>query len=147
MILDKLHKTRDQALRTIVHPMYQLFPLRLELNYYKNVKINNIKYNFQSNLKEDLEKNGLLCPMILDKNNNLTKSTNRFLILKKFSDASLFYKTKNDKEINFFEQLNLIVWKMHTENKPPVDFEFLFNPPMQKYTTDCLSLLYEGIRK
>ena len=127
--------------------MYQLFPLRLELNYYKNVKINNIKYNFQSNLKEDLEKNGLLCPMILDKNNNLTKSTNRFLILKKFSDASLFYKTKNDKEINFFEQLNLIVWKMHTENKPPVDFEFLFNPPMQKYTTDCLSLLYEGIRK
>lgn len=147
MILDKLHKTRDQALRIIVHPLYQLFSSRLELHYYDNVKINNVEFNFQSQLKKDLEKNGLLCPMILDKHNNLIQSTNRFLILKKISDASLFYKALNDNEINFFEQLNLIVWKMHTENKPPVDFEFLFNPPMQKYTINCLSLLYEGVRK
>jgi hypothetical protein len=85
--------------------------------------------------------------MILDQNNNLKKSANRFLIIKKFSDASLFYKTKNEKEINFFEKLNLVVWKMHLDNKPPIDFQFLFNPPMQKYTDECIHLLQEGVKK
>jgi hypothetical protein len=147
MILDKLLKTRDQGLRTIVHPLYQLFPTRLELKYYDQIKVDNIEYDFKSKLKEDLELNGLLCPMILDQNNNLKKSANRFLIIKNFSDASLFYKTKNEKEIDFFEKLNLVVWKMHLDNKPPIDFQFLFNPPMQKYTDECIHLLQEGVKK
>ena len=145
--MDKLLKTRDQGLRTIVHPLYQLFPTRLELKYYDQIKVDNIEYDFKSKLKEDLELNGLLCPMILDQNNNLKKSANRFLIIKKFSDASLFYKTKNEKEINFFEKLNLVVWKMHSDNKPPQDFQFLFSPPMQKYTDECIHLLQEGVKK
>jgi len=147
MILDKLLKTRDQGLRTIVHPLYQLFPTRLELKYYDQIKVDNIEYDFKSKLKEDLELNGLLCPMILDQNNNLKKSANRFLIIKKFSDASLFYKTKNEKEINFFEKLNLVVWKMHLDNKPPIDFQFLFKKPMLKHTERCISLLSEGVVK
>jgi hypothetical protein len=147
MILDKLLKTRDQGLRTIVHPLYQLFPTRLELKYYDQIKVDNIEYDFKSKLKEDLELNGLLCPMILDQNNNLKKSANRFLIIKKFSDASLFYKTKSEKEVNFFEKLNLVVWKMHSDNKPPQDFQFLFSPPMQKYTDECIHLLQEGVKK
>jgi hypothetical protein len=60
MILDKLLKTRDQGLRTIVHPLYQLFPTRLELKYYDQIKVDNIEYDFKSKLKEDLELNGLL---------------------------------------------------------------------------------------
>ena len=147
MILDKLLKTRDQSLRTIVHPLYQLFPTRLELKYYNEIKTEDTSYDFKSKLKENLEVNGLLCPMIIDQNNFLKKSINRFMIVKKFSDASLFYKTKNEKEINFFEKLNLVVWKMHLDNKPPVDFQFLFNPPMQKYTDECLYLLQEGVKK
>ena len=145
--MDKLLKTRDQSLRTIVHPLYQLFPTRLELKYYDEIKTEDTSYDFKSKLKENLEVNGLLCPMIIDQNNFLKKSINRFMIVKKFSDASLFYKTKNEKEINFFEKLNLVVWKMHLDNKPPVDFQFLFNPPMQKYTDECLYLLQEGVKK
>jgi hypothetical protein len=147
MILEKLLKTRDQSLRTIVHPLYQLFPTRLELKYYDEIKTDETQYDFKSKLKENLEVNGLLCPMIIDQNNNLKKSINRFTIIKKFSDASLFYKTKSEKEINFFEKLNLVVWKMHSDNKPPQDFQFLFSPPMQKYTDECIHLLQEGVKK
>ena len=147
MILDKLHKTRDQGLRTIVHPLYQLFPTRLELKYFDTIKINNEQFNFQTKIKDDLELNGLLCPMIIDNNNVLQKSINRFIVLKKYGDASLFYKVKNQKEINFFEKLNIIVWKKHIENKTVTNFEFLFNPPMQKYTDECIYLLQEGVKK
>ena len=147
MTLDKLLKTRDQSLRTIVHPLYQLFPTRLELKYYDEIKTEDISYDFKSKLKENLEVNGLLCPMIIDQNNNLKKSINRFMVVKKFSDASLFYKAKSEKEINFFEKLNLVVCKMHLDNKPPQDFQFLFSPPMQKYTDECIHLLQEGVKK
>ena len=147
MILDKLHKTRDQGLRTIVHPLYQLFPTRLELKYFDTIKINNEQFNFQTKIKDDLELNGLLCPMIIDNNNVLQKSINRFIVLKKYGDASLFYQVKNQKEINFFEKLNIIVWKKHIENKTVTNFEFLFNPPMQKYTDECIYLLQEGVKK
>ena len=147
MILEKLLKTKDQFFKTIAHPLYQLFPMRLELMYYDQIKVEDAQYDFKSKLKENLELNGLLCPMILDYNNNLKKSTNRFMIIKKFSDASLFYKTKNEQEINFFEKLNLVVCKMHLDNNPPVDFEFLFQPPMQKYTERCIYLLSEGVRR
>jgi hypothetical protein len=147
MILDKLLKTRDQSLRTIVHPLYQLFPTRLELKYYDEIKTEETQYDFKSKLKENLEINGLLCPMIIDQNNFLKKSINRFMVVKKFSDASLYYKTKSEKEINFFEKLNLVVWKMHSDNKPPQDFQFLFSPPMQKYTDECIHLLQEGVKK
>jgi hypothetical protein len=54
MILDKLLKTRDQGLRTIVHPLYQLFPTRLELKYYDQIKVDNIEYDFKSKLKEHI---------------------------------------------------------------------------------------------
>ena len=147
MTLDKLLKTRDQSLRTIVHPLYQLFPTRLELKYYDEIKTEDISYDFKSKLKENLEVNGLLCPMIIDQNNNLKKSINRFMVVKKFSDASLFYKAKSEKEINFFEKLNLVIYKMHLDNKPPKDFQFLFSPPMQKYTDECIHLLQEGVKK
>jgi len=124
-----------------------LFPTRLELKYYDEIKTEETQYDFKSKLKENLEVNGLLCPMIIDQNNFLKKSINRFMIVKKFSDASLFYKTKSEKEVNFFEKLNLVVWKMHSDNKPPQDFQFLFSPPMQKYTDECIHLLQEGVKK
>ena len=148
--MDKLLKTRDQGLRVIVHPLYQLFPSRLELIYFDQVKIvHGVHNDFKKTIQDDLEKNGLLCPMVLDQNNNLVSGNHRFKILnkQKLADASLFYKGRNDKEVNFLSKLNVIVWKMHGEGNPPSDFEFLFKPPMQKYTENCLHLLTEGVRR
>ena len=98
--MDKLLKTRDQSLRTIVHPLYQLFPTRLELKYYDEIKTEDISYDFKSKLKENLEVNGLLCPMIIDQNNNLKKSINRFMVVKKFSDASVSISFKKELKNN-----------------------------------------------
>ena len=36
---------------------------------------------------------------------------------------------------------------MHCAGNPPTDFEFLFKPPMQRYTEKCMHLLTEGIKK
>lgn len=150
MILEKLLKTRDQGLRTIVHPLYQLFPSRLELVYFDTIKLTHgVHQDFKVTIKGDMEKNGLLCPMVLDENNNLRSGNHRFKILtkQKLADASLFYKARNDKETFFLSKLNVVVWNMHCAGKPPTDFEFLFKPPMQKYTENCLHLLSEGVRK
>jgi hypothetical protein len=96
-----------------------------------------------------MERNGLLCPMILDSHNNLRNGTHRFKILHKLklADGSLFYKAKDDRELNFLSKLNVVVWKLHSANTPPVDFEFLFKPPMEKYTDKCIHLLKEGVVK
>lgn len=148
--MDKLLKTRDQGLRTIVHPLYQLFPSRLELFYFDQVKsVHGAHPDFKKSIREDMEKNGLLCPMVLDKDNVLRNGAHRFKILSKnnLADASLFYKTKNDAELNFLSNLNVNVWKLHIANTPPTDFEFLFKPPMLKHTLGCLHLLHEGVKK
>jgi len=150
MILEKLLKTKDPQSRTIVHPLYQLFPNRLELIYFDEVKIvHGTHHDFKITIRNDMEKNGLLCPMVLDENNYLKSGNHRFKILtkNKLANASLFYKTKNDKETFFFSKLNIIVWMMHTSGKPPTDFEFLFKPPMQKHTERCFHLLQEGVKK
>jgi hypothetical protein len=150
MTLDKLLKTRDQGLRTIVHPLYQLFPTRLEIIYFDQVKsVHGVHHDFKNTIKDDMEKNGLLCPMVLDEHNNLKSGNHRFKILtkQKLADASLFYKAKNDRETSFLSKLNVVVWNMHCAGTPPIDFEFLFKPPMQKYTENCLHLLSEGVRR
>ena len=148
--MDKLLKTKDQSLRTIVHPLYQLFPTRLELFYFDQVKsVHGAHPDFKTSIRLDMEKNGLLCPMVLDKDNVIRNGAHRFKILSKgkLADASLFYKAKNDAELNFLSNLNVNVWKLHLAGTPPVDFEFLFKPPMQKHTEGCIHLLREGLRK
>ena len=147
MILEKLLKTRDQSLRTIAHPLYQLFPVRLELIYFDQVKsVHGVHHDFKVSIRFDMEKNGLLCPMVLDKDNVLRNGAHRFKILTKgkLADGSLFYKARNDAELNFLSNLNVNVWKLHCANNPPSNFEFLFKPPMQKHTEKCLYLLSEG---
>lgn len=149
MILDKLLKTRDQSLRTIVHPLYQLFPLRLKLVYFNEVNTNfGVHPDFKNTIRNDMEKNGLLCPMVLDMKNVVKNGNHRFRILTKhkLADASLFYKSQSDAEVSFFSHLNVAVWKMHSAKTPPISFEFLFKDPMKKYTERCLHLLQEGVK-
>jgi hypothetical protein len=148
--LDKLHRVKDHASRTIVYPVYQLFPHRLELLYFDSVKAVHSSHNdFKNTIKEDMEKNGLLCPMVVDINNNLRNCKHRLKVLtkNKLADASLFYKARDERELSFLSKLNVVVWKLHQAKTPPTDFEFLFKPPMQNYTDKCLHLLKEGVIK
>ena len=133
-----------------MHPWYQLFPNRLELIYFDNIKVVHATHNeLKNTIKEDMEKHGLLCPMVVDVNNTLRNGNHRFKILSKLklAEGSLFYKARDDRELNFLSKLNVVVWKLHTSKNPPVDFEFLFKPPMEKYTDKCMHLLKEGVSK
>lgn len=148
--MDKLLKVKDHASRTIVHPLYQLFPHRLELMYFDGIKVVHAPHNeFKQTIKEDMEKNGLLCPMVVDSNNQLRNGTHRFKVLSKLklADGSLFYRARDDRELSFLSKLNVVVWKLHQAKTPPTDFEFLFKPPMQNYTDKCIHLLKEGVIK
>ena len=96
-----------------------------------------------------MEKDGLLCPMVVDWNNDVRNGANRFAVLKKgkLADGSLFYKARSPEEVNFFGRLNVEVWEMHKAKKNIQDFEFLFTGKMKKYTEKCLHLFEENILK
>jgi hypothetical protein len=96
-----------------------------------------------------MEKDGLLCPMVVDWNNDVRNGANRFAVLKKgkLADGSLFYKARSPEEVNFFGRLNVEVWEIHKAKKNVQDFKFLFTGKMKKYTDKCLHLFEENILK
>jgi hypothetical protein len=96
-----------------------------------------------------MEKEGLLCPMVVDWNNDIRNGANRFAILKKgkLADGSLFYKARSPEELNFLGRLNVEVYEMHKVHKNIMNFEFLFTGKMKKYTDKCLHLFEENILK
>lgn len=137
MILDKLHKTKNID-GEVIWPWYRIFRSKLQLVKFKDVKVIHGTHNeFKQTVKNDLEKNGLLCPMVLDREYQLHSGNHRFKILKNLGDASLFYIGNNDAEVNFFSRLNVEVWKMH----PVVnDLSFCFESKMRPYSEKCLHL-------
>ena len=148
--MDKLAKTKHHDSRTIVHPYYQLFPMRIELLWFEDVKQIHTPHNdFKQSIRQSMQQEGLLCPMVVDWNNDIRNGANRFAVLKKgkLADGSLFYKARSPEEVNFFGRLNVEVWKLHLEQKNVYDFEFLFKGKMKKYTDKCPHLFTENILK
>ena len=148
--MDKLAKTKHHDSRTIVHPYYQLFPMRLELLWFEDVKQIHTPHNdFKQSVRQSMQQEGLLCPMVVDWNNDVRNGANRFAVLKKgkLADGSLFYKARSPEEVNFFGRLNVEVWKLNMEQKNVYDFEFLFKGKMKKYTDKCPHLFTENILK
>ena len=148
--MDKLAKTKHHDSRTIVHPYYQLFPMRIELLWFEDVKQIHTPHNdFKQSVRQSMQQEGLLCPMVVDWNNDVRNGANRFAVLKKgkLADGSLFYKARSPEEVNFFGRLNVEVWKLHMEQKNVYDFEFLFKGKMKKYTDKCPHLFTENILK
>jgi len=150
MTLDKLARTTHHDSRIIVHPLYQLFPMRLELLWFSDVKQIHTPHNdFKHKVRDSMEKDGLLCPMVVDWNNEIRNGANRFDVIKKrkLADGSLFYKAKTPEEVNFLGRLNVEVWERHIAKKTVTDFEFLFEGKMKKYTEKCLHLFTENVIK
>jgi len=135
----------------IIHPSYQLFPHRLELIKFENIFSTHVPHHdFKIKIREDIKQNGLLCPLVLTKENDkyeLHSGNHRYAFIKKHANASLCYVAKNRDELFFLTNLNKIVWERHLNKKPVTDFEFLFEDKMKKYTDKCLHLLTEGVIK
>ena len=93
MTLDKLHKNEIAGIGTVAWPTYMIFKDKLVLKKFEDIK-KKIAFNADL-LKADIEKNGLLCPMVIDEKNQLTDGSDRFRILeKKMSKVAFFTKLK-----------------------------------------------------
>ena len=148
--MDKLARTTHHDSRIIVHPFYQLFPMRLELLWFDDVKQICTPHNdFKHKVRDSMQIDGLLCPMVVDWNNDIRNGANRFAVLKKgkLADGSLFYKAKTPEEVNFLGRLNVAVWEKHIAKEDIFDFQFLFEGKMKKYTDKCLHLFTENVIK
>ena len=111
MTLDKLHKNEVAGVGAVAWPVYMIFKERLVLKKFDDIK-KKIAFNADL-LKADIEKNGLLCPMVIDEKDQLTDGSDRFRILEKANiKGSLFYKADMH---GFMEKLWQGRMKKHTE--------------------------------
>ena len=135
---------------TIIHPLYQIFPHRLEVIKFDDIMTTHVPHHeFKIQIREDIKKNGLLCPLVVTKENDkddLHNGNHRYTFIKNHVNASLCYVAKNKDELFFFANLNKVVWEKHNNKKLIPDFEFLFEDKMKKHTDKCLYLLTEGVR-
>jgi len=136
---------------TIIHPLYQVFPTRLEVIKFEDIMTTHVPHHeFKIQIREDIKKNGLLCPLVVTKENDkydLHNGNHRYAFIKNHANASLCYVARNKDELFFLSNLNKVVWEKHNNKELICDFEFLFEDKMKKHTDKCLYLLTEGVRK
>jgi len=115
----------------LIHPWYKLFKERLEVVFFKTVKmpVDQIK----------LSKEGLLTPPILYEGKLAPN-------LSKYAVATLAYAPRTMDEFKFFAEMNKEVVRLHKEGGVP-SFEFLFEEKMRTYTEKVIHLLTENIRR
>jgi hypothetical protein len=99
----------------MLEPYYQIFKDRL-----KEVRFKDMKTLFQTvdkfvkEVNPDIEKNGLLCPIVLDKDGFTIKSgTHRYEYFKDKYESTLCYVGVNGEETKFFQLLNVFCWRNH----------------------------------
>ena len=131
----------------VVWPWYMVFKERLVLKKFDDIKIvHGTHADFKKTVRSDLEKNGLLCPMVIDENDQLRNGNHRFKILKKgdYADASFFYKARSPEEVMFFSRLNVLCWELHPDMSKLM--EKLWQGKMKKYTEKVTHLFTENVK-
>ena len=116
----------------IAHPQYQLFKNRLVLKELKDLNLVHKPIETSINrVKGQMEKLGLLCPIVLSpSNDNLIQTgTNRFLELQRQQyDSTLCYKPIDAHEAKFMQVVNVLTLKHHPFKKP----SFIYNEDVLK---------------
>ena len=103
----------------MLEPHYQIFKDRLKEIKFKDMKILfPIIDRFVEKINPDLEKNGLLCPIVLDKNINIRSGTHRYEYFKDKHKSTLCYVGDNGEETKFFQYLNVFCWENHPVKQP-----------------------------
>jgi len=145
MILDKLHKNIVAGHGTVIWPLYMVFKERLQIVKFDNIKIvHGTHPDFKQTVKKDIEKNGLLCPLVVDKDLVLQNGNHRLRAIRKHGDATFVYKSESDEEVNFFSRLNVLCWELHPDMSQLM--EKLWQGKMKKYTEKVTRLFTENVR-
>jgi len=130
---------------TVIWPLYMVFKDRLVLKKFDDIKIVHGTHNdFKITVRQDLEKNGLLCPMVIDEKDQLRNGNHRFKILKKQGEASFFYKANTKEEVNFFSRLNVLCWELHPDMSQLMDK--LWQGKLLKYTQKVPHLFTSNVK-
>jgi len=147
MTLDKLHKNLVAGVGQVIWPTYMIFKERLVLKKFDDIKIVHGTHNdFKQTIRDDMGKHGLLCPMVIDKDNQLRNGNHRFKILKKggHGDGSFFYQARSPEEVMFFSRLNVLCWELHPDMTHLM--EKLWEGKMKKYTEKVTHLFTENVK-
>ena len=106
----------------MLEPYYQIFKDKL-----KEVKFKNKKTHFPTvgkfvkKINPDFEKNGLLCPIVLDADGiHIRSGAHRYEYFKEKYESTLCYVGATGDETKLFQYLNVFCWKNHPVQK--VDF-------------------------
>jgi len=147
MTLDKLHRNQIAGIGQVVWPTYMVFKERLVLKKFDDIKIVHGTHNdFKQTIRHDMQEHGLLCPMVIDQDDQLRNGNHRFKILKKgnFADGSFFYKARSPEEVMFFSRLNVLCWELHPDMTQLM--EKLWQGKMKKYTEKVSHLFTENVK-
>jgi CRISPR/Cas system CMR subunit Cmr4 (Cas7 group RAMP superfamily) len=147
MTLDKLHRNQIAGIGQVVWPTYMVFKERLVLKKFDDIKIVHGTHNdFKQTIRHDMEEHGLLCPMVIDQDDQLRNGNHRFKILKKgnYADGSFFYKARSPEEVMFFSRLNVLCWELHPDMTQLMIK--LWQGKMKKYTEKVPHLFTENVK-
>jgi len=145
MILDKLHKNIVANYGNVIWPWYMVFKERLEIKKFDDIKlVHGVHADFKQTVRADIEKNGLLCPLVVDKDLVLRNGNHRLRAIRKHGDASFFYVARSDEEVNFFSRLNVLCWELHPDMSQLM--EKLWQGKMKKYTEKVTHLFTENVK-
>ena len=104
----------------MLEPHYQIFKNKLT-----EVKFTDMKTHFPTQsefvkkINSDFEKNGLLCPIVLDADGlHIRSGTHRHEYFKDKYKSTLCYVGVNREETKFFQYLNVFCWENHPVKKP-----------------------------
>ena len=101
-------------------PHYQIFKDRLIEVKFKNMKLHFPTIErFVEEINPDFEKNGLLCPIVLDADSvHIRSGTHRYEYFKNKDESTLCYVGQNNHETKYFQLLNVFCWENHPVKKP-----------------------------
>ena len=104
----------------MLEPHYQIVKDKLKEVKFKDMKLlfPTIE-KFKKEVDADMEKNGLLCPIVLDKDGITIRSgAHRHKYFKDKYESTLCYTTTSQKETKFFQLLNIFCWRNHPVQNP-----------------------------
>ena len=104
----------------MLEPHYQIFKDKLKEVKFKDMKLLFPTMDkFKKEVNADMENNGLLCPIVLDKDGITVRSgTHRHEYFKNKYESTLCYMTTSHEETKFFQLLNVFCWRNHPVQKP-----------------------------
>ena len=104
----------------MLEPYYQIYKDKLKKIKFKDMKTHfPTTDKFVKKINLDFEKNGLLCPIVLDADGvHIRSGAHRHEYFKDKHESTLCYIGDNCEETKFFQYLNVFCWENHPVKKP-----------------------------